>query len=83
MSEDLIKRIVSGTVAELKKIESKSFYINEEVHYNQHKFLEGLMKWSEGTTSTIGKTIATIAVTGVVSLIVWGFIAWGSKSLKG
>lgn len=55
----------------------KEFYIDREVHYNQHQFIESFMKWTDRTQSVVLKTVVTVAVIGVIGLLILGFVFWG------
>jgi len=74
-----IKRAVSEAMAE----QMKDFYLEREKHYQHHEFIEDLIQWRDSSKSTCLRDLANIIVAGAVGLMLLGFIAWGSKALKG
>lgn len=67
---DMVKRAVE----EAMKEQMKDFYIDRERHYKHHEFLQDWMNWAQDTKSTCGKVLTTIIVTGVISLLMVGFV---------
>jgi len=80
MEEDY--ELIKKAVTEAMHDEMKDFYIDREKHYQHHEFIATLMEWKNGWKSTCMKAIANTVVTGILFLLIWGFIAWGGKGFK-
>ena len=60
-----------------------AYKIPKEQHYIDHEWIKGLREWQDTTTSTIWKTALAIIMSGVATLLVYGFILWGKKNIGG
>ena len=58
------------------------FYIDRETHYQDHKFVQALRKWTEEARGTTLRLVVKIAVSAIVGLMLLGFILWGKEHIK-
>lgn len=75
------KEKLKEAMREVLQEEIKPFYIDRETHYNHHQFINELIDWSGKIKGTICKTLTTAITTGIIGLIVLGFILWGRKNI--
>lgn len=76
---DVIKKAVQDAMKE----QMKDFYIDRETHYQHHKFITGLIEWSQSWKSTCMRAVANAIVLGLIGLLLLGYITWGGKAFKG
>ena len=79
---DEIKQIINEAVAAAVKNELGDYKIPKEDHYKQHLFLADLMKFANKTRSMVWGFVVRAAVTGIIVLIVFGFIFWGHREFN-
>jgi Fe2+ transport system protein B len=79
MDEAMIERAVEKA---LKK-NLGEFFIDRERHYRHHAFLDEFITWTNECKRTATQTIAKLAVTALIALVIMGFILWGSTHLRG
>lgn len=60
-------------VKEAMQEEIEDFYIDREVHYKQHKFIEEMINYTEQCKGVVLKTIVTTIVGGAITLMIIGF----------
>jgi len=72
---------LKAAIKEVLSDEIKPFYVDRETHYNHHRFINELIEWSGKIKGTICGTLAKAITTGIIALIVLGFIMWGQKKL--
>lgn len=64
---------VKVAVKEALQEELKDFYIDRETHYEQHKFIEEMMRYTEQCKGVVLKTIVTTIMGGAIALMIIGF----------
>lgn len=77
---EITKETIKAAVVEALKEEIKPFYIERETHYQDHLFIKELREWLDSIKSTAWKTIAKIVITGIIGLLILGFIFWGKTT---
>ncbi len=60
----------------------KAFYIDREVHYQDHQFIKGFRVWTDNVRFTVWKTIVGLFAAAIISLLLAGFIVWGKNHFK-
>lgn len=74
---EITKEMIKAAVVEALQEEIKPFYIEREAHYQDHLFVKELREWLNSSKSTIWKTTIKIGITGLIGLLILGFIFWG------
>ena len=80
--EDAITNQLTQFIAENKaqtiihhsRRQEDKFFINPETHYKEHIWLQNLIGWHDKVKTSTVKTTVRILVTGILGLIVAGFI---------
>lgn len=65
LSEEDIERIADAII---RKQKERSFYIDEEYHYNAHKRIDKLLDAYENATNIFMKTFIALVITGAIIL---------------
>jgi len=61
-------------VAEAMQENMKNFYIDRELHYKHHEYLEDWIDWTKDWKSCCRKAFAGMLVVGVITCLVIGFV---------
>lgn len=77
MTKEEIKEAVKEALDE----RLKEFYIDREIHYQDHLFIKAFRGWTKEAKKTIWKTIVKGVVTILGGLLILGFILWEKKYL--
>lgn len=78
MSDD-IKNEIKIAFKEVLHESVGQFYIERERHYQDHQFIKDFREFLQGVRGTATKTVVGLIITGVIGLIVLGFIVWSKK----
>jgi len=70
MEREAIKEAVREALGE----ELNAFYVDREIHYQHHEFLQSWITWSQQCKSVIMKTVMSGLVMTLLGLIALGFI---------
>lgn len=73
------KEIIKEAIKEALKEELGSFFIEREEHYQHHLWISQMIKWSDSIKSKVIGTVVKLFVTGIIVLVVMGFILWGKS----
>jgi hypothetical protein len=74
---------IKQALREVLEEKSKEFWIDRETHYKHHEWLTCIITWSDHCKSTALQTVVRCIVYGLIGLVIFGFIFWGSKNFKG
>lgn len=77
MTQEEIKKAVKEALQE----SVAQFYADREQHYQDHQFVRDLRDLFVNIRSTATKTFIGIFITGIISLVVLGFIFWGRNHI--
>ena len=69
MEREAIKEAVKEALQE----ELKAFYIDRELHYQQHKWLGDVIRYSDQCKSAVIKAFITIVISSALGLMFLGF----------
>lgn len=82
MTEEKIVEIVNKAVRESVDKALGTYQIPKQTHYEQHRWIERMMDYSDRVTNVALKTIV-ISIVGIfISFLILGFIVWGSRNFK-
>ena len=68
MTKDELKSAVGEAIDE----KLSQFWVDREVHYKHHEFIERLMTWYDDASKTIWHTIIKTLIIGIMILIAIG-----------
>lgn len=75
------KETIKEAIREAIKEELNPLYVEREEHYQHHQWISQMMKWSDNIKINILRTCVKAVVTGILALVVMGFILWGRSNL--
>lgn len=76
------KQELKDALKEVLDEEIKPFYVDREIHYQHHQFIDGLIEWSSKFKNSFFSTIAKGFAIVIFSLMLLGFIFWGKGHFK-
>ena len=68
MTRDEVKSAVAEAIDE----KLSQFWVDRELHFEHHKFIDRWMKWSDDASKTIWRTIIKAVIITILSLIALG-----------
>lgn len=75
------KEELKDAIKEVLHAEIKPFYIEREMHYQDHQFIKEVREFIGSIKSTTSRTVVGIVVTALIGLVVLGFILWSKKHI--
>lgn len=82
MTEDEIREAVKTATREAIDEALGPLYVEREIHWRHHQWIEGMMTWAESTKSTVWGVVVRTVVYGVLALLAAGAVLWGREHLK-
>ena len=70
MTKDELKSAVGEAIDE----KLSQFWVDRELHYEHHKFIDKWMKWSDDASKTVWHTIIKAIILAVLGLIAIGVV---------
>jgi len=78
----MIRAEIKEAVKEALREEIEPLYVDREVHYQHHQFIQDLIDWMEDCKGTFRSTVVRALVWGLLSLLVFGFIFFGREHFR-
>ena len=69
----MTKEELKSTMEEVLDSRLKEFWVDRELHYKHHEFIDRWMKWSDDVNKTIWRSIIKYVVIFIMGLIALGF----------
>lgn len=69
MTEEELKNIIDESLDN----KFKQYWVDRELHYKHHEFIDKWMKWTDDATKTIWNSILKAVILGILALIALGF----------
>ncbi len=71
--EDEYTKLIKSTIENALDNKLKEFWVDRELHYRHHEFIDKWMKWSEDMSQTMWRSIIKWIILGILGLIALGF----------
>ena len=73
MTKDEIRDVIENAL----ESKMKEFWVDRELHYKHHEFIDKWMQWADDTSKTVRHTVITFIILGLLGLLALGFfIRW-------
>lgn len=73
MTKDEIRDVIENAL----ESKMKEYWVDREVHYQHHAFIDKWMQWADDTSKTVRHTVITFLILGLLGLLALGFfIRW-------
>ena len=74
MTKEELKEVVESAL----EGRLKEFWVDRELHYKHHEFIDKWMKWSDDVSKTVWRSVVRYIVIFIMGLIALGFF-WKHK----
>ena len=83
MSDEEITSTIERAVHDAIKTELGSYKVDKEQHYQDHIWLKELREWYGDIRRSFWKSLVGLLVTGLIVLMLFGFILWTKVNILG
>lgn len=78
----MTKEEIKEAVSEVLQEKLGDFFIERQKHFEHHQFIGELMNTAGNVKGTACKTVTIAGITGLLTILILGFIAWIKQHLN-